>query len=298
MNASQRKKYSRKVERINRRLESQWLKRVQKTLQAKANIVITRLRAGGVREAMAYLNSDVSNPALANQIKVLYRHVGLVHAKRVSDELRAEPKTIKSFFTMQTKRIGFNSQWAQFINDYLEKFLFDKITFLVNGTTRDALIRALQRGINEGLGVDDIIRSLDNWPFARFQAARIIRTEINRATNVGAMAGGSTFQFEQQKEWIAAMDRRTRGTDPKDHANHRELDGNVVNDDQLFTDVRNGDQLRFPGDPNASAASTVNCRCHVALVAKRDERGRLIPKKSSISVIQPGALRRPNTITI
>lgn len=298
MNASQRRKYSKKVERINRRFETQWFKRVQKTIQAKASIVISRLRAGGVREAMGYLNSDVSNPALANQIKVLYRHVGLIHAKRVSDELRAEPKTIKSFFIMQTKRIGFNAEWAQFINDYLEKFLLEKITFDVNSTTRDALMRAIQRGINEGMGVDDIIRVLEDWPFARFQAARIIRTEINRATNVGAMAGGSTFKFEQQKEWISAMDRRTRGTDPKDHANHRELDGNVINEDQLFTDVRNGDQLRFPGDPNASAASTVNCRCHVALVAKRDERGRLIPKRSSISVIQPGAIRQPNVITI
>lgn len=299
MNASQRRKYSKKVERINRRLESVWLPKVQKAIQLKASIVITRLRAGGTNSAFNYISTDLGNSALSVQVKNLYRQVGLIHAKRVNDELRSEPRILKSIVELfQTKRIGFNSQWAMFVNDYLSKFLFDKITFQVNGTTRDALMRAIQAGINEGLGVDDIIRRLEDWPFARFQAARIVRTEINRAANVGAMAGGSTFQFEQQKEWIAAMDNRTRGTDPKDHANHRELDGNIVNDDATFTDVRNGDQLQFPGDPSASAASTINCRCSVALVAKRDERGRLIPKQSRISVIQPGQIRRPQTFTI
>lgn len=308
MNASQRRKYSKKVERINRRLESVWLPRIQKTIQLKANIVITRLRAGGTSSAFNYINNDLGNSALSVQVKNLYRQVGLIHAKRINDELRGEPRILKRTsipfldkkirFQFITKRIGFNDRWAQFVNDYLSKLLFDKITFQVNSTTRDALMRAIQAGINEGLGVDDIIRRLEDWPYARFQAARIVRTEINRAANVGAMAGGSTFQFEQQKEWISAMDNRTRGTDPKDHANHRELDGNIVNDDATFTDVRNGDNLQFPGDPSASAASTVNCRCSVALVAKRDERGRLIPKRSRISVIQPGEIRRPNTITI
>jgi len=149
--------------------------------------------------------------------------------------------------------------------------------------------------------VDDIIRILEDWPFARFQAARIVRTEINRAANVGAMAGGSSFQFEQQKEWIAAKDSRTRGNPmngQKDHANHWALDGSIVDDTVVFVDSRNGDQLQFPGDPSASAASTINCRCTVALTAKRDENGKLIPKRSRVSVIQPNQIRRPQTFTI
>lgn len=301
MTNSQRRKEAKKVERINRRFENQWQPRIQKTIQAKANIVISRLRVG-IREAINYLNEDLSNPALANQIKILYRQVGTFHAKRVSDQLRAEPKTLKSFFGLLTvKRLGFNAEWAQFINNYLFRFLFEKITFQVNTTTRDALLRAIQRGVEDGLGVDDIIRILEEWPYARFQAARIVRTEINRATNVGAMAGGDTFEYEQQKEWIAAKDSRTRGNPmngKEDHANHWALDGSLIDEGALFTDSRNGDQLRFPGDPNASAASVVNCRCHVALVAKRDERGRLIPKKSRISVTLPGQIPRRRTVTI
>lgn len=310
MNAAQRRKYSKRVERINRRYEDKWLNRIQKTIQGKANVVIARLRNGGTQSAFQYLSVDISNPALAGEIEKLYREVGLVHAKRVSDELRSEPKILRKSILYRlahsaegfvVKRLGFNEQWARFINDYLERFLFEKITWSINNTTRDALMRAVQKGINDGLGVDDIIRILETWPYARFQAARIIRTEINRATNVGSMAGGETFAYEQQKEWIAAKDNRTRGNPrngQEDHANHWQLDGTVIDEEALFTDNRNGDQLRFPGDPNASAASVVNCRCSVALIAKRDERGRLIPKKSRISIVQPGQIPRRPTITI
>lgn len=298
MNNSQRRTYSRKVERINRQFENKWQPAIRKSIQAKANKVIARLRSGGVSEAMNYLTKDLSNTALAEEVRKLYKDVGLTHAKRVNKDLESEPRSLKSAHNYQVKRIGFNTEWIRFVMDYLEQFLFDKITLEVNSTTRDALMRALRKGVDDGLGVDDIIRLLKEWPYARFQAARIVRTEINRAANVGAMAGGSTFKYEQQKEWIAAMDKRTRGSNPKDHANHRELDGNVVNETELFRDVRNGDELEFPGDPKASAASTVNCRCSVALVAKRDENGKLIPKQSRISIVQPGQIRRPNTITI
>lgn len=301
MNASQRRKYSRKVEKINRALESVWFPRIRKAIQLKANIVISRLRNSGTSSAFDYLSSDVSNVILGNQVKKLYEQVGLIHAKRVNAELKSEPKILKSIASaFQIKRLGVNDVWIKFVNDYLEKFLFDKITLQVNENSRDALMRAIQKGIDKGLGVDDIIRILEDWPFARFQAARIVRTEINRAANVGAMAGGSTFQFEQNKEWIAAKDNRTRGNPmngEKDHADHWKLDGSIVDDTAYFTDSRNGDQLEFPGDPKASAASTINCRCSVALVAKRDENGRLIPKKSRISVIQPSQNTR-RTITI
>lgn len=299
MTSSQRRRYGRKVEKINRKYENFYQKRVERTIQAKANAAIARLR-DSVNSAFHYLTTDLSNPVLGNVIKNLYRDVGLAHARRINEELRAEPKTLKSLF-FHEKRLGFNIEWTRFVNDYLAKFLFEKITFEINRTTKEALMRAIQTGIDKGLGVDDIIRNLQDWPYKRFQAARIVRTEINRAANVGAMAGGSTFGFEQQKEWIAAKDNRTRGnpmTGQKDHANHWGLDGDKVDENGLFVDSRNGDHLRFPGDPNASAASVINCRCTVALVAKRDERGRLIPKKSRVSVILPGQIPNRRIITI
>jgi len=38
-----------------------------------------------------------------------------------------------------------------------------------------------------------------------------------------------------------------------------------------------GQEMEYPGDPNASAGNVVNCRCTVAVVPKRDSNGDLIP---------------------
>lgn len=294
MNNSQRRKYAREVERINRRAESRWQRPVQKAIQAKAKAVIARLRDGGISEATRYLMEDIGNPALSVNVKKIYIEVGLVHARKVDKELRASGQKGR-LAVMEIKRtgaLGRNQEWIRFILEYLEKNLTTKLTFNMGGTTRDALMLAIRKGVEEGKGVDDIIALLEEWPYARFQAARIIRTEINRAANVGTQAAGSTFEYEQVKEWIAAKDSRTRGNPvngQKDHANHWQLDGIVVDEMSYFTDPRNGDLLQFPGDPSGSAASTINCRCHAALVAKRDENGRMIPKRrvSRVTVIMP-----------
>lgn len=289
MTNSQRRKYGREVERINRRAEVRWQRPVQKAIQTKAKAVIARLRDGGIEAATRYLMEDIGNPGLAAAVKRLYVEVGLIHAKRVNAELRKDEKII----IKRTGALGRNAEWIAFILEYLERNLTSNLTFNMGATTRDALMLAIRKGVADGKGVDDIIALLEDWPYARFQAARIIRTEINRAANVGTQAAGSTFEYEQQKEWIAAKDSRTRGNPingQKDHANHWQLDGIVVDEMGAFIDPRNGDRLQFPGDPAASAASVINCRCSAALTGKRDENGRLIPKKrlSRVTVIMPG----------
>ena len=61
--------------------------------------------------------------------------------------------------------------------------------------------------------------------------------------------------IELQREWIAAIDGRTR------HA-HRLLDGQLVGVDEPFKSEL-GD-IMFPGDPEASPENVYNCRCTVA----------------------------------
>lgn len=288
MNANERRKMHREVEKINRRLETIWLPTIRQALRYTVNNVIAALRKGGQSEATRWMATNVVNPKIGETIRGLYRQVGLRHARRMNVILNDEPQ--------QLKRLGKNDEWVSFIQDYLEKNLFTKITLKMNETTKKALLLAIQTGIDKGLGIDDIVRSLQDWPFLYFQAARIVRTEVNRAANVGIMASASTFKFEQVKEWISAEDNRVRGTKPEDHASHVRLDGRVVEENEYWIDPRNGDVLRFPGDPEASAASVINCRCTMGITAKRDANGRLIPKKTTtrISVILPGQfVRRP-----
>lgn len=290
--------------RINRKLEAYWMPRVRKALHVKVQGVIDDLRAGGYNRAITNLSMDLGNQELQKVISELYLSVGLRHARltyqRAQSDIRSNPKgRVRKSATggLETKGFGFNQQWTNFIINYLSRFLLEKITFEVARTTRDALMKVLTAGTISGLGIDGMIEQLQDWPFERYQAARIIRTEINRASNVGATAQESTSEYEQQKEWMSVEDNRTRGVKPSDHADHRDLNGVVVDSGDEFVDPRNGDRLQFPGDPKASAASVINCRCMVAYTNKRGADGELIPKRKTTTVIYPGQ-RMPGQIIV
>lgn len=274
--------------RINRRFELLYLPKVRKALHVKAQAVIDNLKSGGYNYAISKLSTDLGNDKLAEVIKDIYVNVGLRHARLTHRRIRNDIE----------KGFGFNQIWTDFILSYLNRFLLEKITFEVAKTTRDALMKVLTVGTVSGLGIDGMIDQLKNWPFERYQAARIIRTEVNRASNVGATAQESTSEYEQQKEWLSVQDFRTRGHKKDDHANHVALNGTKIDSGDEFTDPRNGDRLQFPGDPKASAASTINCRCQAVYVNKRDANGEFIPKRQTTAVIYPGQRNTGPMITI
>ena len=279
-----------KYERINRKFEKFFFPRIKRPIQGKINSLITVIDSVGVKAGEVWVNSQMTNPELTKEIERLYGVVGTRHANEVTRGLRKEPKIKKGF--------GFNEEWVKFIQDYLREHLIENITFDVTATTRDYMLRVIQRSIAEGWGVDETVRELRGSGFADFQAARIVRTEVNTAANVGVIAAGETYDYEMQKEWISIHDHRTRGVNPKDHANHIALDGVTIDFDDLFIDPRNGDKLRHPGDPKASAGSIINCRCNMGLKPKRDQRGRLIPKRKTTSVIFPNQIRQGRVVTI
>jgi hypothetical protein len=101
-----------------------------------------------------------------------------------------------------------------------------------------------------------------------------------RGSNIGAMKGAEAHGFQVDKQWISARDSRTRRI-PEDEFDHVELDGVVVPFDQPFTsEGKKGEAVvaMQPGDITAPAGFTINCRCTVGFIPKRDANGRLIMK--------------------
>lgn len=290
----------RQFERINRRFEKKFMPKVKRAIHSQVSLTIRDLKEEGFTAAERNLLGSASNENLSRVMKELYTSVGRRWAQITYSRLLEEERKQKARpVTMQLKGFGFNFEWTKFILNYLNDFLLDKITFQVADTTRQALLRTLAAATAAGWSTDQTIDRLQDWPYERFQAARIVRTETNRAANVGSTAQAQTSRYEQQKEWMSADDFRVRGnpkTGAEDHADHFSIDGNKIDADDLFHDLRNGDQLQFPGDPNASAASTINCRCHASYTFKRDAQGNLIPKRSTTTVIYPGRTRQ--TITV
>lgn len=289
-------------ERINRRFEKIFMPRVQRAIHSQVKAVIRELRSNGYASAKHYLSTHVGNEELTKVIKELYTTVGRRWAQITYSRLLPELKGQKNRpLILQTKGFGFNAEWTNFIINYLKNFLLDKITFRVAETTRNALLAVLATSTEAGWSIDQTIDRLQDWPYERYQAARIVRTETNRAANVGSTAQAETSKYEQQKEWMSADDNRVRGNPvngKKDHADHFSLDGTKIDAEDVFHDLRNGDQLMFPGDPKASAASTINCRCHSSYTFKRDSNGNLIPKRRTTSVIFPGQTRRHERVTV
>lgn len=297
-----------KREQLQRSYERTYFPKVSRAIGSSISSLIEVIKTRGVSAGVSYASQQVDSGSLPRVIEDLYQTVGLRFARMQWSSLQQQLSKHNGH-DYQTKGFGFNEEWVSFIKDYLYRFLLEKITYQVSAYTRQVLLGVLNKSIEEGWGIEETVRALKELPLSRTQAARIVRTEITRASNTGTMAAASTFEFEQSKEWIAAMDSRTRGTDPEDHASHRGLDGKVVDYEGFFTDPRNGDRLRFPGDPGGQglpatkAESTINCRCTIAVVAKIGDDGRLIPKnklqtaKSEKSEEMPQVIKTDN-ITI
>lgn len=284
MNRAERERYGKETERINRRFEAIFFPKVKAAIRSKVLEVIKIVKEKGITAAQHHLHLDLSNIALSNTVSEIYKYCGVKAAQRVTVQLKKEPGKKYFLFQMDHKRLSFNPAWIRMIQELLGRFLLQKITFEVNATTRNRILGILQMAIDKGFGVDETVRLLEGSPLSERQAAVIVRTEIKRATETGGSVAAETFPFEQNKEWIAIKDNRTRGNPingSHDHANHWEMDGQVVDADGKFKDPRNGNELKYPGDPEGEAEDTIQCRCTVGYEAKRDDRGRMIPKKTS-----------------
>ena len=108
------------------------------------------------------------------------------------------------------------------------------------------------------------------------RAERIARTETTRALNAGILLAAASVPFEVRKEWITAEDERVRGRP----FSHVVLHGRSLPIDLSFN---NGENIRFPGDPNASASNVINCRCVLNIIPSRDQFGRPIPRQVNAS---------------
>lgn len=284
--------------RINRKFEEFFFPKVRKAIREKQTSVIHHLRNGGIDAALHFLHSDTGNEQLMEVVRDLYQQVGVRHAKLTYSRLLVDAGKKSYSPEMIVKGFGFNEAWTNFILKYLNRFLLEKITYEVARTTRDALLTILATATTQGWSIDQTVDKIDNWPGERFQAARVVRTETNRAANVGSKAQASTSAYEQMKEWISAHDSRVRGSKPKEHANHVKLDRQKIDEEDVFVDSINGDNLDIPGDPTVSAASTVNCRCHAAFTLKRDAQGNPIPKRKTTVVLYPSQTRTRVAVVI
>ena len=164
------------------------------------------------------------------------------------------------------------SVWVTLMQTYINTIGGNRITQINRFTKAYVLAKLrpiLNEGIQEGLGIQEIARSIVSniaeytGKFANYRASRIARTEIigssNRASLASVEAAG--LQGMVLKRWLPTIDPERTRESHLEMANHP-----AIPLDQKF-EVKRADGgsefLEYPGDPNGSPGNVINCRCTV-----------------------------------
>lgn len=112
---------------------------------------------------------------------------------------------------------------------------------------------AVTRAVLQGQTAPQLAASIaDIAAMDRRAAMKAARTAITSAHSLGKLKGyerAAGMGIDVEKQWLAALDSRTRGS-------HRHMDGEVVKLDAEFSNM-----LKYPGDPDGPASEVYNCRC-------------------------------------
>ena len=163
--------------------------------------------------------------------------------------------------------------WEQQMIAYAKQYSAAKIG-LIQGTALQNLRKIIKGFMADpdfmSKGIEEKSRILNNKfkQLSRWQAKRIVRTESTTISNIGLEQGAEAmFPKEQlEKRWITSMDGNERVW-------HGAMNNKIVDFDKKFTvpHPKGVDYMLRAGDPSASAANRVNCRCAVVPVPKPDE---------------------------
>lgn len=276
------------------KIEQSYYPKVLKALKTVYSSFTSDIQAHGISHAQSNLNMQPFNQELLPLVQDLYKRVGLWGAKLQYGELKTGKKASETAMLQKAGGFGRNDQWIADVLEFLRNYAIEMVQRITE-TQRQDILNILQQGIDDNLTLDQIISRLTEAGIVETRARTIARTEIVRAANVGHQVGAKTFPYEVNKKWQGAGDHRERHS-------HRLLNDQMIGEDDLFKvpiykgDKPTGafDQMNAPGDPTASAANTINCRCRVTFQAKRDANGRLIMRQNATPVVQ----FRPSSIDI
>lgn len=122
----------------------------------------------------------------------------------------------------------------------------------------------MMQSLLQGESIPDIASRLafsvgDSDRKASIRNARTLTTGVQNAGRVDSYERANEMGIQTAKQWIAALDDRTRHW-------HAELDGEIVENDEPFENEYG--KIMYPGDPLADPANIYNCRCTLVAAIK------------------------------
>ena len=130
----------------------------------------------------------------------------------------------------------------------------ERFSFAVTQQAADDLRQTLNDGTLASETLDELVERVSGVFENKqgYEAERIARTESATASSMGRLMEYKESGVCTGKEWLTAIDERTRES-------HAEIDGQVVGLDEMFT-LGSGVQTEGPG-LSGEAEEDINCRC-------------------------------------
>lgn len=275
MNATQRSDYWLRVERLRVKLDRKYSSLFYGVLKSELEAFARDVKRVGPQAAMSNLGAVAWDEKLMPIMRDMYREVGVTFGNATFRAISVDSKKAANPY-------GLNDEFLEELTSFLIQYGF-YLAALMTKTTKDRLILLVTKALTDGLSTDDIILLIlsdAQIRYARYRATMIARTEVMRASNYASLKGAQKHPFLVDKVWIATRDARTRRI-PKDFYDHWNMDGQTVEYDQPFVSADKVGRpivVDAPGDPTAPKGFTINCRCAVAFIPRRDANGQLIMK--------------------
>ena len=246
-------------------------RKIESIIKKRFRVVAKIARDQGYAFAYAFAGRPMYDDNTFTPISEMYMSVVMYYARRTYNESTAAFQDMtKGYFLphhwKSPKR--FNDLWRSTLEQWLR---LHGATFVqdINATTRKDLMRILNKASESGMTQQEVYNLLIKSSIPMTRAARIARTETTRAVNAGILLGAASLPYETMKEWVTAEDEAVRDNP----FSHKQLHGTIIPLDDTFN---NGEDIRFPGDPLASAENVINCRCMLKILPNLDSRRRPI----------------------
>jgi uncharacterized protein with gpF-like domain len=241
-----------------RRLEAEWRNKVFWALRRSKKPFFDMIERAGLPMANAIGPSIIDPLPIRRILERLYKSVA---SKEAAASYNAG---------LQVKKFGFGASaaWLQMIENWFSTFI-KKLSDDINSTTWKYITEIINKGVQEGKSYPDIIRDLKETGLDKRRSALIARTEVNRSLGYAKYEAAWKLPYPVTLVWVAATDKRTRGTKPKDKADHRHMDGQKVDLGTPFIDPRSLSAMLYPGDTSLGAGPGDVCRCRCTITTRR-----------------------------
>lgn len=254
--------YHRKVLRVS---EKRMFKAIDKFFIGQRNRYLDKIDIQFDLKSTNNIEQKLQEPVNPNFIKLnakkeattLRKTLLPVYANMIKDEAEEMQAEIGPFLNWNIQQPG------------VRKFLKQRLKEItkINGTTqkrvvnkiKQVLLESQEQNLNKAQTGRELKKALQKLYQPTGRAKTIARTEsgIMHAQTRNSVLLGEGFT---KILWITSGDEKVRDGKNAEFS-HRVLDGQIGEINEGGTPFNNGENIKYPKDPEASASNVINCRC-------------------------------------